>query len=263
MTPEAFAKWQARVRQTRLELDKVVARPPAPPRPPPRPPKVVAPKVVAPPPPASPPRPPPPPLPELGRAETLSVKVMARQARALSREPKPVDALAAEELAPLPPRPRTRGECCDGPRPCGFVGCRHHLYLDVNPATGSIKINYPGVGPEQLPESCSLDVADQGGVILDKVGQLMNVTRERARQMEVKALAAAAARMPAEKRWQFQCKTLDADTGLRCGLMEHREDTPHRSPRGEFRRALVPGEQPRRGGPDAWHQAGSNLDGVA
>lgn len=28
-------------------------------------------------------------------------------------------------------RPRTRGDCFRLPRPCPFVGCRHHLYLDV------------------------------------------------------------------------------------------------------------------------------------
>lgn len=29
-----------------------------------------------------------------------------------------------------PKRPQTRGDCVDGPRPCPWVGCRHHTYID-------------------------------------------------------------------------------------------------------------------------------------
>lgn len=90
-------------------------------------------------------------------------------------------------------RPRVRGECIDGPRPCGFVACRHHLYLDINPENGSIKINFPHIEPHELIESCALDVADRGGVVLDDLGNLLNVTRERARQLEMKAKFAAIA----------------------------------------------------------------------
>jgi len=31
--------------------------------------------------------------------------------------------------------------CVDRPRPCPWVGCKHHLLLDVNEATGSITLN--------------------------------------------------------------------------------------------------------------------------
>jgi hypothetical protein len=31
--------------------------------------------------------------------------------------------------------------CIDRPRPCPWVGCKHHLLLDVNEATGSITLN--------------------------------------------------------------------------------------------------------------------------
>jgi len=37
--------------------------------------------------------------------------------------------------------------------------------------------------------SCALDVADRGGATLEEVGALINVTRERVRQIEVMALA--------------------------------------------------------------------------
>jgi hypothetical protein len=40
-----------------------------------------------------------------------------------------------------------------------------------------------------MNESCALDVADRGGTTLEDVGAIMNLTRERIRQLEVKALA--------------------------------------------------------------------------
>ena len=32
-------------------------------------------------------------------------------------------------------------DCVDRPRPCPWVGCKHHLLLDVNEKTGSITLN--------------------------------------------------------------------------------------------------------------------------
>jgi hypothetical protein len=85
--------------------------------------------------------------------------------------------------------PRTRGECVGGARPCPFVSCQHNLFLDVN-ETGSIKFNFPDLDPEDVPpaQSCVLDVADFGGSTLDDVARTMNVSRERARQMESHAI---------------------------------------------------------------------------
>ena len=88
------------------------------------------------------------------------------------------------------PRPKTRKEC--GPtvqgRPCPWVACKHHLYLDVNPETGSIKINFPDLEPWELKQTCALDVADRNGITLEEVGEIMNLTRERIRQVEVRGL---------------------------------------------------------------------------
>jgi len=86
-------------------------------------------------------------------------------------------------------KPRTRAECVDGPRPCPFISCKHHLYVDVSPRTGAIKLNFPDLEVWELAESCALDVADRGGTTLEDVGAIMNLTRERIRQVEVKALA--------------------------------------------------------------------------
>jgi len=81
-------------------------------------------------------------------------------------------------------RPRVRRECRDGLRPCPFVSCKYHLYLDVNPETHSIKQNFPHKEVWELEETCALDVAERGGLTLEEVGDLMNLTRERIRQME-------------------------------------------------------------------------------
>lgn len=88
-------------------------------------------------------------------------------------------------------RPATRGACKDGVRPCPYVGCRYNLFLDVDTERGSIKFNFPEFEPWDVPptKSCALDIADGGGVTLDFVGHLVNLTRERVRQVELFALA--------------------------------------------------------------------------
>lgn len=95
----------------------------------------------------------------------------------------------------LATRPRTRADCVAGPRPCPFAGCRHSLLIEVNPATGSVKLIHE---LDTATDTCSLDVADRGGLSLEEVGQLTNVTRERIRQIEVRGLALLKLRMP---RW--------------------------------------------------------------
>ncbi len=89
-------------------------------------------------------------------------------------------------------RPKTRGDCLHGPhaeRPCPFVSCKHHLYLDVNKDTGSIKMNFPDLEVWELTETCALDIADRGGVTLEEVGALTSRTRGRIQQVETRAIA--------------------------------------------------------------------------
>jgi len=116
------------------------------------------------------------------RAKTIAVKKITRASLA-------IEALADGERAELEAaRPRTRADCADGERPCPYVGCKYHLYLDVNPETGSIKLNFPDLEVWEMAETCSLDVADRGGITLEEVGEILNLTRERIRQVEVRGL---------------------------------------------------------------------------
>jgi hypothetical protein len=85
-------------------------------------------------------------------------------------------------------RPRTRGDCRHAERPCPWVSCKYHLYLDVNPQTGSIKLNFPDLEVWEMTETCALDVADRAGITLEDVGALLNLTRERIRQVEMSGL---------------------------------------------------------------------------
>ena len=114
------------------------------------------------------------------RARTISVKRMTKRELEIGRMLYPETDYY---------KPRTRAECADGPRPCPYVSCQHHLFLDVSNRTGAIKLNFPDLEVWDMNETCALDVADRGGTTLEDVGAIMNLTRERIRQVEVKALA--------------------------------------------------------------------------
>jgi len=91
------------------------------------------------------------------RSKTIAPKRLTRDEKRLS------------ELLVYPDdveRPGTREACRGMPRPCPFVSCSHHLYLDINPATGAIKLNFPHLEVWEMAETCSLDVADKGGITL-------------------------------------------------------------------------------------------------
>jgi Sigma-70, region 4 len=122
------------------------------------------------------------------RSRTMSRKEIARDLRR-QRALGVVDPELQEIALELErSRPRSRADCAQGPRPCMFVSCKHHLYLDVNPETGSIKLNFPDKEIWELAETCALDVADRGGITLEEVGGIMNLTRERIRQVETRGL---------------------------------------------------------------------------
>lgn len=120
---------------------------------------------------------------KIQRGRTLAVKDLARDNKRNNGE------LEDNSYPSDVQRPRTRGDCVDGIRPCPFVSCSQHLFLDVNPETGAIKLNFPHLEVWEMQESCALDVADRGGITLEEVGEITNLTRERIRQVEVRGLA--------------------------------------------------------------------------
>jgi hypothetical protein len=122
------------------------------------------------------------------RSKTMSRKEIARELRR-QRAFGVIDPELDETIREIEARrPRSRADCASGPRPCMFISCKHHLYLDVNPATGSIKLNFPDKEVWELADTCALDVADRGGITLEEVGAIMNLTRERIRQVETRGL---------------------------------------------------------------------------
>jgi hypothetical protein len=61
-------------------------------------------------------------------------------------------------------RPRTRGDCVDGPRPCPWVSCHYHLALEVawatNARTPHVRVLFdPDDWTSDTP-TCVLDIAD-------------------------------------------------------------------------------------------------------
>lgn len=107
-------------------------------------------------------------------------------------------------------RPRNRDECVDGPRPCPWVSCRYHAYLEVDDRHGTIKFNHRDVHPDQLEkmaDTCTLDVADRyegKGAPLFEVATVTGLSYDRAYNVieEAKqAYATAAQDLGEEATW--------------------------------------------------------------
>ena len=115
-------------------------------------------------------------------ARTISLRDLTREQNKAKREGHP-----QLEIIPYE-RPMVREDCRNKERPCLYVSCVHHLYLDVT-AKGSIVFNYPDKEPWELEETCSLDLAEkEDGLTLEEIGDYLNLTRERVRQVERCAL---------------------------------------------------------------------------
>lgn len=85
-------------------------------------------------------------------------------------------------------RPKKRADCANIPRPCPYVSCRHHLGLDVF-SNDQLKINFKKnpkadeVDFDRMQSTCALDLAETGGMDLEQIGDALNLTRERVRQI--------------------------------------------------------------------------------
>lgn len=88
-------------------------------------------------------------------------------------------------------RPATRADCVDGERPCPYVGCKHHLYLEVTPSAGAIMYRHGDRELWELEETCALDVADRGGEDVETVARLCGM----AMRTTERTLAAALGKM--------------------------------------------------------------------
>jgi len=140
---------------------------------------------------------------ETPRARTLSANRIRKRDLAQLRLEN--DREAAEH--PLPPRPRTRGECVDGLRPCPYV-CRFSLLYEVT-ERGGLKVLHPGPDGDTDPDyegpSCALDLADEGPHTLEEVAVCLNISRERVRQHEEAALEAALGAASLLAGWEDPC----------------------------------------------------------
>lgn len=77
-------------------------------------------------------------------------------------------------------KPQKRDDCLNGAlsmRPCPFVSCSQHLYLEVNEDNGNIKLNFPTLEVWELRETCALDVADRGGRPHAELAKILGITR--------------------------------------------------------------------------------------
>lgn len=102
--------------------------------------------------------------------------------------------LRNEDMSGVDLVPRDGVNCA---RPCVWVACRHHLLMDVVTNGRNVKklrvfkavpFDETGDGIAEaltsMKQTCSLDVAEEGGGSLEEVGGLMGVTRQRVEAIE-------------------------------------------------------------------------------
>ena len=95
-------------------------------------------------------------------------------------------------------RPKTRADCINGPRPCPWISCKHHMLwvfavsnFHYKPTQDSIIARWLDRYTDEeildllggLQKTCTLDVADDGGVTLQECADILGTTRERIRQI--------------------------------------------------------------------------------
>jgi len=110
--------------------------------------------------------------------------------------------------------PETWEDCVEeiGDDPCPHVSCSMNLYLDVVPPKRAgeepvIKLNFPGLDVDQIPETCAVRAAMRGAATFEEIGQRLNITMARAEQLAAAGVEKLAAVADAQgwgenfKRW--------------------------------------------------------------
>ncbi len=120
---------------------------------------------------------------------------------------KPFQDASLEEASFHHHMPKTYGEC---PKtgPCPWVRCRHHRYLDVDPKSGALRLNFPKLDVMELDEPCTLRLAeraakqdrleseDVSGFSFEEIGGLLNCNAEAVRQTVIHGLKKVQRRNP-------------------------------------------------------------------
>lgn len=84
-------------------------------------------------------------------------------------------------------RPTVLADCADRRAPCPWASCRYHLAVEVT-EVGSLKLNHPDRDLVELGATCTFDIVSRGEATGDEVGAALNISHERVRQIEVRAL---------------------------------------------------------------------------
>lgn len=146
-------------------------------------------------------------------ASVLSAKPSPRGAKGMADLPlAPTQSRLTEEPVE---RPRTRGDCVEGQRPCPWLSCRHHLAIEVHGDMrrgGGLSSTLSKIGAGRTRvlsdlashdafiawstavldsldqrDTCSLDVADRGGATTVSVARVLRLTKQRVDQIEQRA----------------------------------------------------------------------------
>lgn len=103
------------------------------------------------------------------------------------KKQKEVESFNEDDYLSSKDKPITRADCENIPRPCPFVSCRYNLYAD-HMESGKFKKNFKNKEPHQMKSSCALDIADEGEHDLHEISLIVDLSKERVRQITEQAL---------------------------------------------------------------------------
>ena len=88
-------------------------------------------------------------------------------------------------------KPVTRQECKSSHRPCPWISCQFHMFWCVNQIDRILQYLPDHTIADialSLSQTCVLDVTDTGEKTLEEIGDILQVSRERIRQIEEGAI---------------------------------------------------------------------------